>query len=219
VVQHQLRGGLAAHAELAVDLGGLEAVRVGRHEERGDALRTWPAGPGEDQRHVCPRPVGDEHLAAGEQPVVTVALGLGGERPGVRSGLGFGEPEAAELRARAQARQPLLLLLVRAVLEDRLADQAERHRDDPAHGRVTARDLLQDQAVRQVVAAGPAVLLVDAQPEEPHLAQSGHERAVDGLVPVPLPGERDDPLLREAVGQFFELLVFVGQAQIHATTS
>ena len=75
VVEDQLGGGLAAQAELAVDLARARA-RGCRSATRKAVMPLWPglaAGAGEDQRDVGPGAVGDEHLRAGEHPVVAVA--------------------------------------------------------------------------------------------------------------------------------------------------
>ena len=77
----------------------------------------------------------------------------GAQRGGVGAGVGLGQPEAAERLAGAQPRQPALLLLVGSPALDRAADQRGLDRDDGAHRRVAAPDLLDDQPVGDVVEA------------------------------------------------------------------
>ena len=90
----------------------------------------------------------------------------------------------------AQSRGSHSLLLRRgAVRGDGLADQAERDRDQAAHGRVAAPQLLEHEAVGDVVAAAAAHLLRDRQPEQAEVAESPDDVAVDRLAPVPLGGE------------------------------
>ena len=108
VGEEQLGGGLAAQPELALDLAGLEAGGVGRHQERRHAARAVVAGAREDQRDVGPGAVGDEELLAVDDVVVAVPGRARGEVAGVGAGVGLGEPEAAELgrRRRAAAATP-----------------------------------------------------------------------------------------------------------------
>src|ERR1019366_5944977 len=112
--KEDLGRGLTAQPQLAVDLAALEPRRAGRHQERGDALGTRPAGPGEEEADVGPGAVRDEDLLAIDDVVVTVAHGLGPEVPGIRPGVGLGQPETAQRLTRGDLAQPVLLLLLRA---------------------------------------------------------------------------------------------------------
>ena len=91
--------------------------------------------------------------------------------PASRARLGLGQPEGAELAARAQVGQAALLLLLGAEQVDRLG--AERrvraHRD--RHARVDARELLDGERVGERVAAAAAVLLRERDPHQPELAE------------------------------------------------
>src|SRR5439155_9252737 len=100
----------------------------------------------------------------------------------VRAGLGLGQPEAAQPLARAQARQVVALLLLAAPGEDRAAHERGLHRDDGAHRAVAAADLLDDEAVGQVVQARAAVLPRDDRAEVSLLRHERDELAVEALL-------------------------------------
>ena len=141
-----------AQAELAVDLLGREAVGVGRDEEAGEpAMGLLGVGLGEDERDLGDVAERDPHLLAADPPAAVDLLGPGAHRGGVRAGVGLGQAEAPERLARAQPRQPALLLLLGSPALDRAADERGLHRDDGAHRGVAAPDLLDDQPVAHVV--------------------------------------------------------------------
>ena len=81
VVERELGGDRRAQRELAVDVGGGEALGVGRHDEAADAL----VGLRPHDRDVGDAAVGDPHLRAVEDPVVAVALGASCACPPGRS--------------------------------------------------------------------------------------------------------------------------------------
>ena len=98
--------------------------------------------------------------------------------PGVR----LGQPEAAEPLARAELRQVLLLLLLGAPAQDRASRPARSAPRSPCASPSVAADLLDDDAVGEVVEAGAAVL-------------ARHDRAE-----VPLVGDLADELEVEVAG-------------------
>jgi hypothetical protein len=81
----------------------------------------------------------------------------------------FGQAVAPQLLAAAQQRKPLLLLVLGAPLQDRLADETDVDRDDAADRRIRAPELFDDQAVRNVVDPHPAVGLWEGSAEETDL--------------------------------------------------
>src|SRR5690606_359640 len=188
--------------ELAVDRAAGQARGVGGDEEGGDAPVTGVVGgAGEEQDDVGPGAVGDEHLGAVDDVVVAVAHRAGGEPAGVGAGARLGEAEAADVLPRGQTGQPGALLLLTSPRDDGLGDQAEGDGDDAAHGGVATAQLLGDQAVREMVPAGAAVLLVDRQPEEADLAELPDDGPVDLLGAVPGGGVRHDLALDEVPGE------------------
>src|SRR5690606_30886674 len=114
---------------------------------------------------------------------MTLPHGTGLQPRRVGAVVRLGEAEAAELLTQGDRREPLLLLLLGAELEDRLAAQAHRHRDDAAHRGVGPAELLHPDAVGDVVATDPAVLLGDRQAEEAELTELGDDAGADRLGP------------------------------------
>ena len=122
------------------------------------------------------------------------------------------QPTASpEVSRGSQAR----LLLLAPPVRDGLGDQAERDGDDAAHGGVAAAQLLGDQAVRQVVAAGAAVLLADGQAEEAERAELLDDAAVDALGAVPGDRVRGDLPVGELPGQRLYGGLLLGQLKVH----
>ena len=79
--------------------------------------------------------------------------------PRVRARLGLGEPERAEHLARDHRHEVLLLLRLGAGVEERRRAEAHARFERDRHRRVDARELLDREAVREVVGAAAAVLL------------------------------------------------------------
>ncbi len=220
VLEDQFGGGLAAQSELAVDGAAGQAGGVGGHEEGGDPLVAGGVGrAGEEQHDVGPGAVGDEHLAAVDDVVVAVAHRPGREVAGVGAGARLGEAEAADVRAGGEPRQPLPLLLLAPPGRDGLGDEAEGDRDDAAHRGVAAAELLRHQAVREVVAAGSAVLLVDGEAQEADVAELLHDRAVDLLRPVPGDDVRGDLPVDEVPGEPSDGGLLLAEPQVHDESS
>ena len=128
--------------------------------------------------------------------------------PGVRARLRLGQPEGAELAARGQVRQPLLLLLLRPEQVDRLRPErrVRAHRD--RHRGVDARELLDGDRVGQRVAARAAVLLGERDPHQPELAELGDDLVREALLAVERLGDRRHLALGEvADGAADQLMV------------
>ena len=176
-------------------------------------------GLGEDQRDLGDVAERDPHLRAADRPAA-VGLGrAGAEVGGVGAGVGLGQAEAAEPLARAEPRQPLLLLLLGAPLLDRAGDQRGLDRDDGAGGGVGAADLLDDQPVADVVEAAAAVLFGDRGAEEADLAELARQLAVEAPVAVVVAGAREDLALGELPRRLADQLLLVAQLEVHLTPS
>src|SRR3954447_11057305 len=148
----------------------------------------------EDQRAA--QPVGDPHLRAVDLVRVVVDL-LGGrlDRLDVGAELGLGQRERGAHLAGGHARQPLLLLLVGAELQQQVGPdevRVDHARDrDPA-----ARELLDDHGVGREVQAEPL-----------HLLDDGLRELVGAVVVL---GIRDDLLVRELADHLGDRLLLVG---------
>ena len=105
-----------------------EPGRVLLDDEAGELrARATIAGLGAGQQRDAERHVGagvgDERLAAVDQPAAVLALGPGGDAAHVGAGVGLGQPERAEHATLGERAEPAFTLLV-------VAEQVQRHRAD-----------------------------------------------------------------------------------------
>ena len=162
---------------------------------------------------------GGPRLLAVEPPPVSVARRLQLHRRRVGPGVGLGVPHR-ELDLVAQdLREELGLELLRAVTDDRLADDADALADlgtTPARQGLVQEVLVEAVALLAAVGLGPG----DAQPSPP--AHLGHEgspgRGVDDLGHV-LPGEVEDlgvvVLVEETLDLLDEGKLLRGELEVH----
>ena len=161
--------------------------------------------------------VGDELLAAVDDPLAVDQVCPRLRRPGVRPGSGLGEAEAGERRAGDQVGQPGLLLLVGAIGQDRVDSQPDRRLQRDRHRLVDAADLLDRdaQAGEVTVLARPAVLLRRRQAEQAELAHLLHDVDREVVCLVPVGCVRGDLRLGEVSDAVAEVLVLPGQFEAH----
>src|SRR4051794_4122815 len=209
-VEAQLRGVGTVQAHLVVDLLAREALGL-----RGDEEGGKPAVPllrirlGEDQRHLGVVAERDPHLVARDLPAPVDLLGAGALVGGVGARVGLREAEAAERLARAQRRQPALLLLLRAPAHDRGAHERGLDGHDRSHRRAAAPDLLDHDGVGEVVEPGAAVLARDDRAEVALVGDLADELRVEVVVAVVLARARDDLLVREVASRLADQLLLV----------
>ncbi len=146
-------------------------------------------------------------------PVGVVERGLRLGRARIGTGLGFGETERTEHLARDHRDEILLLLRLGAAVEERGRAEAHAGLERDRHRRVDARDLLDRDAVRQVVGAAAAVLLGKREAEQAERAHGAH--GVDGkrVIAVPVGGVRRDLRLGEVAHDGTELLLLRGRTR------
>ena len=113
--------------------------------------------------------VRDPVLGPVQDVVVAVAVGLGLHVAGVAAGLRLAQAERADHVAAGEPAQVVLLLLVGAVLDDRLADQRVLDGHDDAVGGVGPRDLLHRQRVLDGPAPAPPYSVGTSSPISPSL--------------------------------------------------
>ncbi len=94
-------------------------------------------------------------------------------------------------------------------------DRARVHRDRDADTGVGARQLLEDEDVREEVGTGAAELLGDADSHEAELAQLREELARERVVPVPFRCVRCDFGLGDLSGQRLDLALLGGEREVH----
>ena len=168
----------ARRRQLLVDVLGGEALGALGDQEALDAL----VGCGPHDGDVGDRPVGDPHLLAVQDPVITVAARAGAHRAGVRARVGLGQAEAADRLAGGHARQPLLLLLLAAPAPDRVHGQRALDRDQRADAGVAGLELQAGQAVGGGRGARAAVA-GEVHAQDPQLAQRRRELGRPGPAP------------------------------------
>ena len=166
VVEHEFAGGAGAQGELPMRGGGGEAFHAAFHDQAMDTA-FGVLGFGPHHREVCEGRIADPHLGPVQQVVVAHVLEGGDHAAGVAAVVGLGEAEAADLLALDHVGQPLLLLLLAAVLPNGVHGQRTLHAAQAAQAAIAALDLLHDQAVADLVQPGSAVFL----------GQEGAERA------------------------------------------
>src|SRR5215218_7100114 len=96
----------------------LEAGHRGLHGEEGDALRTFRARAGRNQRKIGTGTVGDEGLATIEDPVFSLMNRSSPERGKIRTARRLGHRKCGDQLSAAEFRQPPLLLLLGAKVDE-----------------------------------------------------------------------------------------------------
>jgi hypothetical protein len=186
-------------------------VSVGTRKHEMPFLPAALSVTAKDDRHLGVLAGGDELLDAVEDEIVAVAVGAGGDRCRVGAGMRLGQAEATEHLATRQRLQPVLLLLVAAVLHRDAAGQRVLHADDRRRGAVTGSDLLEDEHQRHVVHAGAAPFLGDDHAERAEFAELAQRLGRKGVMAVPLGSEGRQPLLREVAQRVADHFLFLGQ--------
>ena len=119
VIEEQLAGIGAAHAELVELVAAAEAFPVALDDEGGDAVGAFfQVGLGVDHVGVGVRAVGDPGLAAVEHVLVATFIGAKFHRYHVGTGVRLAHGQRANVLAADQLGQVLELLLVIAVAVD-----------------------------------------------------------------------------------------------------
>src|SRR5215212_696597 len=209
-VERERRGVRAVQAHLAVDLLAREALRPRRHEEGGEpAVLLLGVRLGEDQRHLGVVAERDPHLVARDLPAPVDLLRAGALVGRVGARVGLRQPEASERLARAQGREPALLLLLRAPSHDRGAHERGLHGHDRAHRGAAAPDLLDQERVGDVVQPRAAVLARDDRAEVALGGDLAHELRVEVVVAVVLTRAWDDLPVREVARRLADQLLLV----------
>src|SRR6185295_9768318 len=133
-----------------------------------------------DHRDVGDAAIGDPHLGAIQNPVLTLAARVGSHVSRVRSAVRFGEPEAGDELALRHSRQILLLLRLAPEGVDRVHAQARLDRDETADAGVTPLELLADESVAHRVEARTAIAL-EVHAEQAELCKLRHDLAREAV--------------------------------------
>ena len=211
-VEDQLTRRRTLDAELALLGPEREARVVLLHDERRDVVAARAVRVGHSQHRVVLRDPGvrDPRLLPREHPVVAVTHRPAPHRRGVGAGLTLGQPVRERRLPRRERRQVAALQLLAAGEDDR--HRAELvHRRDQRGRRVSAGDLLDDDARRERVSTHPAVLLPHVRREE----VTRHQRVVRLLRVAGLLVDRRRPrrdlVLRHRTDRLADRLVVLGE--------
>jgi len=123
------------------------------------------------------------------------------------TGPGLGQTERAQRLARAERRQPLLLLLLGPEPEDRHGAEGDPRLEGDRDRLVDPAELLEDEAEGEVVAAHAAVLLREGQTEQAHLRHLPDDVVREGLRRVVVRCDGRDDVAGEGLDGLAELLL------------
>ena len=215
VVEEQLGGVLAVHADLVEVAAPLEAVHPPfEDQQRQPGVTLGRVGLRGDDHEVGVDAVGDERLRAVDDVLVAVTDRRGGDAGEVGAGAGFGHRDGGDQVAGGDAGHPAFGLLVGAVLDEvRRADvvvEGEAEAGAADAGRVEL--LAEDGVEAEVVGAAAAVLLGDRHADEAVLPGRGVHLAWGdaGLLPFEVVRRH---LLRDERGERFAEGFVVGVVQ------
>jgi hypothetical protein len=89
------------------------------------------------------------------------------------------------------------------------------HRDRDSHARVRARELLEYEDVRDEVGAGAALLLRNADAEQPQVGQRPEQLPRKAMRTIPRGRVRLDLLAGEVARQGLDLALVGGELEVH----
>ena len=193
VLEDELAGVRAAHAELVELLRGEEALHAALDDERRDPARARRAvGLAVDDQRIGVGTVGDPHLAAVQDVGPVPVVGAEPHPDDVRARARLAHRERADVLARDQLRQVGAPLRFGAVAADLVHAQVRVRAVRQPDRRRRAADLLHRDDVREVAEPGAAVLLLDGDAEEAERAHLRPEVHRERVRPVDLRGARRD---------------------------
>ena len=215
VLEYQLTGVGATHAQFVQFLVAAEAGEVALDDEGGDAPGSaLGIGLGVDDVDVGIRAVGDPHLVAVED--VVVAGVTGGEFHGddVGTGIRLGHGQGADVFAADQFGQVFAFLFFGAVAVNLVHAQVGVGAVRKANGGGGPADFFHGDDVGQVAHVGTAVLLLHGNTQQAHVAELTPEIHGELVVPVDVGGPGRDFCGGEAVDLLAEHVEGFTKAEI-----
>ena len=174
LVHHDHAGGAGAQRKLAFDLGRREAFHaLFEHEATNGAAVFLALGP--DHEDVGEGRVGNPRLAAGDDVIVAILLGVGLHPRRIGARIGFGQTEAADQLARGETGQVLLLLLFAAEGLYRVHHQARLNAGHRTVAAIDPLDLARDEAVGDIAGADAAIFFRHGNAQHPGLPHQREE--------------------------------------------
>src|ERR1700720_7177 len=158
-----------------------EAGAVGLDEEEAHAARSAVrVGPDDHDDEVAHLAVRDEGLLAGDDVFTPVANGFGADALQVAAGAGLGHGDRTDGFAGDHTRQPLLLLLLAAIMQQiAAADIAMDGKVGCGTGKPRIGEFFDDDGVVSEGAADASKLLWPLRKEQAGLAGRGPKRRVN----------------------------------------
>ena len=218
VLEGELDGVARAHAELLEVLRRAETRGAVLDDERGDALvaRRFFVRAREHDAEAADAALRDEHLGAVQHPVVALAHGRRAKARRVAARARLGERPGREPLAGDRLRQVLLLLRFAAERQDVTGAEPVVRRDRQRQRAIDARRFEHRDRVRERVHPGAAVLFRNANSEQPHLGQLGHDLVRKTLFLVPLACVRLRFLVEEVAQGLLQELVLLVELESHS---
>ena len=186
-------------------------------DERRDALllRRLRVRAREDHAEAAHGPLRDEGLRAVEHPVVAVAARGGPQGRRVAAAPRLGQRPGGE-PAPARGRRQVLSLLLLAAERQEVSGPEPVVRGDRQRGRpVDPGDLLDAEGISLRVHAGAAVLLRDADAEQPHAGELRYELRRKSLLAVPPLRVRRDLGASELADALAQKPVVLVEVEVH----
>jgi hypothetical protein len=175
IVEEELAGVRAAHAELVELLRGAEAGEALLDDERRNARRAGlRVGLRIDDDDIRRGPVRDPHLAAVKKVVIAAQRCAQAHGDDVRPRGRFAHGERADVLAAQELRQVAALLLRGAPAAQLVHAQVRVRAVGEAHRCAGAADLLHCDDVLEVAQAAAAVFGSTVMPRRPSAPSSGH---------------------------------------------
>ena len=212
LTEEQLRGvccGQSHLFQIAPPLKSGSVVRLD-HNQRDGARPLAVAGLGDDDDVVGVLPVGDEGLGAIEDVVVAVADGTGLDPLQVRASARFAHGDGRDQFSRGKFRQPALLLLLGAVVQNIVGADGAVDRVAEIRAHPGFLQFLDHHRFMHKAASPAAVLLRNSGQQQPHRPRLGPGLAVHLALLAPAVQVRNKFTLQELGGAFPEQFQILG---------
>src|SRR5262249_25844553 len=208
-----------AQAELIFLLAGPETGSSLFDDESADAMGVFGlVGDRHGHADVGVVAVGGESFSAVYEPMATIALGGRTSPTGIGAGFGFSERPGADLFSLGQGDEIFLFLRFGAKFEDVVGAERVVRGDDDANRSVHARQFFDGDDVFDIAEAGAAILFRENYAQQAHFRELGHDFAGKVRHFVPLHDVRSDFAFGKFTNTAAELLLFVGQREVHGAS-
>lgn len=212
VIEQHFAGGGAADTEFVFLAADGEAGGVAFNQKTGDAaVAGVGVDGGEDEEEAGFGGVGDPEFATGEEEIVAIGDGAGGEGEGVRAGVGFAERVGAD-GIGGERCQELLVLFAGTVIANGVDDERVLDVDQDGDARIDGGDLFDGEDGLKESPALAAELFGHFDAGEAELEKLFEKRRIDGGFVVHIAGAGRDLFLGKAANGGLKQRLFFGEA-------